>query len=182
MKKLKYLAIFRKTLIKPLYKKGDKSECGNYRDISLVPIGSKVLSHMIFSRQGDAVDKVLREERCGCRKGRGFVNQILNHWLIIEKCRSYQTPLVLSFIDYEQAFDSIDRTALAKVLSLHGIPDKYIKVIGSIFENNVAAVKVGNEVSSWFRIKSGVKQGCVLSPFIWIILMDFVLRSTGKAT
>ena len=48
-------------------------------------------------------------------------------------------------------------------------------------ENNTAAVKVGNEVSSWFYIKSGVKQGCVLSPFIWIILMDFVLRSTGKA-
>ena len=50
-----------------------------------------------------------------------------------------------------------------------------------MYENNTAAVKVGNEVSNWFCIKSGVKQGCVLSPFIWIILMDFVLRSTGKA-
>ena len=43
-------------------------------------------------------------------------------------------------------------------------------------------VMVGNEVSSWFCIKSRVKQGCDLSPFIWIVLMDFVLRSTGKAT
>ena len=50
-----------------------------------------------------------------------------------------------------------------------------------MYENNTAAVKVGNEVSNWFCIKSGVKQGCVLSPFIWIILMDFVLRSTEKA-
>ena len=50
-----------------------------------------------------------------------------------------------------------------------------------MYENNTAPVKVGNEVSSWFRIKSESKQGCVLSPFIWIILMDFVLRSTGKA-
>ena len=48
-------------------------------------------------------------------------------------------------------------------------------------ENDTAVVKVGNEVSRWFCIKSGVKQGCVLSPFIWIIWMDFVLRSTGKA-
>ena len=53
-------------------------------------------------------------------------------------------------------------------------------MISSMYENNTAAVKVGNEVSSWFRIRSGVKQGCVLSPFIWIILMDLVLRSTGK--
>jgi hypothetical protein len=44
--------------------------------------------------------------------------------LIIEKCLSFQTPLVLSFIDYEQAFDYVDRGALVKVLSLYGIPDK----------------------------------------------------------
>ena len=88
--------------------------------------------------------------------------------------------MVLSFIDYEQAFDSVDRTALTKVLSLYGIPEKCIKVICAMYENNTAAVKVGNEVSNWFCIKSGVKQGCVLSSFIWIILMDFVLRSTGK--
>jgi hypothetical protein len=78
-------------------------------------------------------------------------------------------------------FNSVDRKALAKVLSLYGIPDKYIKVISAMSKNNTAAVKVGNEVSSCFFYKSRVKQGCVLSPFIWIILMDFVLRSTGKA-
>ena len=64
---------------------------------------------------------------------------------------------------------------------MYGIPDKYIKVIGAMYENNTATVKVGNEVSICFCIKSGVEQGCVLSPFIWIILMDFDLRSTGKA-
>ena len=50
-----------------------------------------------------------------------------------------------------------------------------------MYENNTAAAQVGDEVSNWFCIKSGVKQGCVLSSFMWIILMDFVLRSTGKA-
>ena len=53
-------------------------------------------------------------------------------------------------------------------------------MISPIYENSTAAFKIGNEVSRWFCIKSGVKQGCVLSPFIWIIWMDFVLRSTGK--
>ena len=73
----------------------------------------------------------------------------------------------------------VNRRVLAKVLSLYGTPEKYIKVI-AMYENNTAVVKVGNEVSNWFCTKSGVKQGCILSPFIWIILMDFVLGSTGK--
>ena len=58
---------FRKTLIKPLYKKGDKSECRNYRGISLVFVGSKLLSNMILVRLRDTVDNVFREEQCGFR-------------------------------------------------------------------------------------------------------------------
>ena len=56
----------------------------------------------------------------------------------------------------EQAFDSVDRRALTKVLSLYGIPETYIKVICAMYENNTAVVKVGNEVSNWFCIKPGV--------------------------
>ena len=117
---------------------------------------------MILFRLRDAVDKLLMEEQCGFRKGRGCVDQVFTLWLIIEKSLRCQTPLVLSFIDYEQAFDSVDRRALAKVLSLYGIPGKYIKVFCAMYENNAAAVKVGNEVSSLFCIESGVKQGYVL--------------------
>ena len=103
---------FRKTLIKPEYKKSDKSECPG---ISLVSVVSKLFTNMILFTVRDAVDKVLREEQCGFRKGRGSVDQISTLRLIIEKCSSRQTSLVLSFIDYEQAFDSVDSRALAKV-------------------------------------------------------------------
>ena len=137
----------RKTLIKTLYKKGDKSECRNYRGISLASVGSKFLSKMILFRLRDAADKVLRIEQCGLRKGRGCVDQVFTLRSLIEKCLSYHAPLVLSFIDYEQVFDSNDRRALAKVLSLYGIPDKYMKVISTMYENNTATVKIGNEVS-----------------------------------
>ena len=79
---------------------------------------------MILFRLRDAVDKVLREEQCGFRKGRGCVDQVFTLRLIIKKSLCCQTPLVLSFIDYEQAFDFVDRRALGKVLILYGIPDK----------------------------------------------------------
>jgi hypothetical protein len=64
------------------------------------------------------------------------------------------------------------------ILSLYGIPDKYIKLISAMCKNNIAAVKVGNEASSWFCIKSGF---CAVSSVIWIILKNFVPKSTAKA-
>jgi len=131
---------------------------------------------MILLRLRNVVDKVLREEPC-FRKGRRCVDQIYALRLIFETCLSCLTLLVLSFIDYEQAFDSVDRRALAKVLSLYGIPDEYIKVISAMYENNAAAVKIGNEVSSWLCLNQELKQGCVLSLFICKFMMKFVLRS-----
>jgi len=128
-------------------------------------VSSKLLSNVILLRLRDAVYKVLREEQCGFRKGKVSFDQIFTLRLIIEVCLSCQTHLVLSFLDYEQAFDSVDRRALAKVLSLYGIPHKHIKVISSMYKNNTAAVKLGNEVSSWFCIKLGVKQGLCSIPF-----------------
>ena len=93
--------------------------------------------------------------------------QIFTFWLINEKCLSYRTPLVLSFIDYEKVADSADRRALAKVISLYDIPDKYIKVLSNIYENDAAAVKLGNEISSGFRMKSGLLSWVVFYPHLY---------------
>ncbi|XP_065568970.1 uncharacterized protein LOC136032625 [Artemia franciscana] len=112
---------------------------------------------MILFRLRDTVDKVRREEQSGFKKGRGCVDQIITLWLIIEKCLSYQTSLVLSLNGNDQVFGSVDRRALANVLSLYDIQDKYIKVISAMYENSTAAFKVGNEASSWLCFKSGVK-------------------------
>ena len=64
---------------------------------------------------------------------------------------------------------------------MYDVQQKHIKVVCAVYKNNAAVIKVENEVSSWFCIKSGVKQGCVLSPSTWIILMDFILKSIGMA-
>ena len=64
---------------------------------------------------------------------------------------------------------------------MYCITDKYIKLVHATYKNNTAAVNVRNEVSSWLCLKSGVKQSCVLSSFTWAFLINFVLRSTGKA-
>ena len=98
-------------LFKPLYMKGDKSEFGNYGGVSVVSVGSKLLSMMILFRLRDPVDGVLRQ--CGFRKGRGCASQIFTLGLIIKKSLSHQIPLVLSFIDYKQVSNSANRRALS---------------------------------------------------------------------
>ena len=129
---------------------------------------------MFFFRLRDAVDKLLREEQGSFRPN--FHSQNNN-----EELPKLSKPFVPPFIDFEQAFGSADRRALAKALSLYGLPDKYIKVNSAMCENNTAVVKVGNVVTSWLHIKLGVKQGSLLSLFIWVILIDFVLRAIAKA-
>ena len=145
---------FRKTLIETPYKNGDKSECSNCRNISLISVVIKFLSMMMLFKLRDTVDEALREEHRSFRKGRGCFDQIFTLRLIIEKCLSHQTPLVLSSIGYENAFDSADRSTIVKILSLYSIIDKYVKGTSAMYENNPAAVKVGIEISSRSHIKS----------------------------
>ena len=87
---------------------------------------------MVLLRLGEAVYESIKEELCSLSQRRGYFGQILSYKLIIEKYLSHQTPFVLSFLDYEQIFDSADKRSLTKVLSLYSISDKYNKVISAI--------------------------------------------------
>ena len=111
----------------------------------MVSVGSKLLSTMTLFRLKDAIDKVLREEQCRRRKCRGCIDQIFTLRLIILEVPELSSTIELSFIDYEHAFDFVDRRALAKVLSLYGIPDKYIKVIKIISQTTLACHNIKKE-------------------------------------
>ena len=109
---------------------------------------------LLFLLDQDSVDEVWKKNIAAL--GWGMFDQIFTLRLIIEKYISEQAPSFLSSIDYEQTFDSAGRRALTRVLSLYGKLDKYIKVISARYRNNTAAAELGNEVSSWFCIESGV--------------------------
>ena len=103
LKKGRYQAILTTLgkLIKPLHKKGDKNERGNYRGISLVSMENELLRIVILFSLKDDVDKVLNEEQCGFMTGSGCLYQIFMFRLIIEKCLSHQMPLVPRLVDHE---------------------------------------------------------------------------------
>ena len=96
--------------------------------------------------------------------------------MLIEKCIVFQLPALAIFVDFKAAFDSIHLPSMWNILSDLGIPDKYIRLIRCIYYNCEAAVLVEGEITDWFRIETGVRQGCGWSPLLFGIMIDFVLR------
>ena len=168
-----------KGIIIKLPKKGDLSVCDNWRGIMLLSIPSKVLCKVLLARVDETIDGKLREEQAGFRKGRGCVDQIFTLRNIIETCSEWNTPLYINFIDFQKAFDSIHRNTLWKILRSYGIPIKLVNIISKFYENFQACVAVDNTTTEYFKIGTGVRQGCILSPLLFLLVIDWVMCNTN---
>jgi len=92
----------------PLPKKGDLKQCANYRTIALVSHASKILLRSILERIRVKTETEIADEQAGFRQGRGTRDQITNLRILMHKAREHQQPLYMCFVDFKQAFDSID--------------------------------------------------------------------------
>ena len=164
-------------VIVPIYKgKGDKRECGNYRGVSLLSVPGKVFGRVIMDRVKEATEYLVSEEQCGFRGGRGCIDQIFSVRQVVEKYLEKDRKLYIAFMDLEKAYDRVDRGALWEVLSAYGVRGKLLQAVKSFYAGSKACVRVGGETSDWFEIEVGVKQGCVMSPWLFNVFMDGVLR------
>ena len=109
-------------LIVKLPKKGDLSECGNWRGITLTSVPRKVFGRVLIDRIGQGVDSKLRDEQAGFRKGRSTVKPIFVLRNVVEQVVEWQSTLYITFVDFEKAFDSVHRESLWKIMTSYGIP------------------------------------------------------------
>ena len=163
-------------LIIKLPKKGNLKECKNSRGITLLSVVGKVLGRIIIERVRNGVDRRLRKEQAGYRKGRGTTDQIFILRNIIEQVSEWQATLYLNFVDFEKAFDSIHRESLWVIMAKYGIPEKIVQMVRVFYDDFKCAVEDQGETCEWFDIKTGVKQGCNMSGFLFLIVMDWVMR------
>ena len=119
---MKVPADWKKGHLVKLPKKGDLGLCKNWRGIMLLSVPSKVLTRIILERLKDAIDEQLRPEQAGFRKDKSCTDQIATLRIIIEQSLEWQSPLYMNFIDFQKAFDSIDRETIWKLLQHYGIP------------------------------------------------------------
>ena len=168
-------------LIVKLPKKGDLSDCNNWRGITLLSVTSKVLSRIIHRRIAEKLDAHLREEQAGFRPGRSCSEHIFTMRQILEQSHEWNSSLYVNFLDFKKAFDSVHRDSLWKILRHYGIPDKLVGIVKMLYHDSSARVLHDGELSETFKVETGVKQGCVLSPFLFSIAVDWIMTNTvGK--
>lgn len=170
--------VWKKGLIVKIFKKGDLRDCNNWRGVTLLPIISKVFCRMMLERIRIGIDKKLRKEQAGFRAKRSTTEQIFILRNILEQANEWRVGLYIHFVDFEKAFDSIHRGSLWNILRSYGIPSKMVRVIAGIYEGFECAVIDGSETSDWFKIESGVKQGCVMSGFLFLLALDWIMKRT----
>lgn len=159
-------------------KKGDLSKCTNYRGITLLSVPGKVFNRVLLNRMKDEVDAQLRDQQAGFRKDRSCVDQIATLRIIVEQSLEWNSPLYINFVDYEKAFDSVDRGTLWMLLRHYGVPAKIVDIIKNSYEGLSCKVIHGGQLTEAFQVITGVRQGCLLSPFLFLLAIDWIMTSS----
>ena len=97
----------------------------------------------------------------------------------MEKAREFQKNIYFCFIDYAKAFDCVDHNKLWKILKETGIPDHLTCLLRNLFAGQEAVVRTGHETTDWLQIGKGVRQGCILSPCLFNLYAEYIMRNAG---
>uniref|UniRef100_A0A4W2FDY4 RNA-directed DNA polymerase n=1 Tax=Bos indicus x Bos taurus TaxID=30522 RepID=A0A4W2FDY4_BOBOX len=162
-----------------VYKKGNAKECSNYCTIALISHASKVMLKILQARLQQYANRELPDVQAGFRKGRGTRDQIANICCIIKKAREFQKNIYFCFIDYAKAFDCVDHNKLWKILKEMGIPDHLTCLLRNLYAGQEATIRTGHGTTDWFQIGKGVCQGCILSPCLFNLYAEYIMRNTG---
>ena len=125
------------------------------------------------------MNRELPDVQAGFRKGRGIRDQIANIHSNIKKAREFQKNIYFCFIDYAKAFDCVDHTKLWEILQEMGIPDHGTCLLRNLYAGQEATVRTGHRTTDWFQIGKGVHQGCILSPCLFHLCVEYIMKNAG---
>ena len=154
-------------------KKGDLSSCSNCRGETLLSILGKVFNRVLLNRMKDAIDPTL-----GFRKDKSCPDQIAMLCIILEKSLEWTSPLLIIFVNNENAFDSVDRQTLWKLPRHCGVPEKITDVIRNSNEEMTSRAVHGRQLTDAFKVRTGVRQGCLLFLFMFLLTIEWVMKTS----
>ena len=141
-------------------------------------VAGEVYNRMLPNRIYDPINHRLRPYQAGFRRGHSCLEQIHILKRVMEAYRQRQLPLIAIFIDFSKAFDSVDREMMWKILRHYGVPEKMVQAISTIYRSCLNRVRVNGQLSDPFTVSTGVLQGDTLAPFLFVIVLDYVLQQT----
>ena len=167
-----------KGCILPFPKKGDLGLAKNYRGITLTSIAAKIYNAVLRNRIEPKIDNILRKTPNGFRRNRSTTSQILTISRILEGVRAKNLQATLIFVDFTKAFDSIHRGKMEQILLAYGIPKETVAAITILYRNTKVKVRSPDGDTEYFDIVAGVLQGDTLAPYLFIICLDYVRRTS----
>ena len=167
---------WKESIIVPIFKKGDKTNCSNFRGISLLLTSYKILSNILLRRLTPYVDEIIGDHQCGFRRNRSTIDQIFCIRQIMEKKWEYKGTVHQLFIDFKKAYDSVKREVLYDILIEFGIPKKLVRLIKMCLSETYSRVRIGQFLSDAFPIHCGLKQGDALSPLLFNFALEYAIR------
>ncbi|GFO35998.1 endonuclease-reverse transcriptase [Plakobranchus ocellatus] len=173
---------FRDAVIITIFKnKGEKSDCSNYRGITLLSIAGKVFARVLLNRLIPTIaEENLPESQCGFRSNRGTTDMVFVLRQLQEKCREQNKGLYATFVDLTKAIDTVSRTGLWLILERLGCPPKFLQMVIQLHENQCGQVRINGDLSEPFSISNGVKQGCVLASTLFSIFFSMMLKQANE--
>ena len=159
-------------------KKGDLGLAKNYQGITLISIAAKIYNALLRNCIEPKIDNILRKNQNGFWRNRSMTSQILTIRRILEDVQAKNLQATILFVDFTKAFDSILRGKMEQILLTYGLPKETVTAIMILYRNTKVKVRSPDGDTDYFDIVAGVLQGDTLAPYLFIICLDYVLRTS----
>ena len=166
-----------KGCILPFPKKGDLGSAKNYWIIILISIAAKIYNPVLHNHIEPKIDNILRKNQNGFQRNRSTTSQILTICRILG-VRAKNLQATILFVDFTKSFDSIHRGKMEQILLAYGLPKETVAAIMILYRNTKVKVRSPDGDTDYFDIVAGVLQGDTLAPYLFIICLDYVLRTS----
>ena len=166
-----------KGCILPFPKKLDLGLAKNYRGITLTSIAAKIYNALLWNCIEPSID-ILRKNQNGFQRNRSTTSQILTIRRILEGVLAKNLQATLLFVDFTKAFGSIHRGKMEQILLAYGLPKETVATITILYRNTRVKVCSLDGDTEYFDIVAGVLKGNTLAPYLFIICLDYVLRTS----
>lgn len=172
------------SLIILIHKKGEHTDLANYRPICLLNTNYKILASMLASRLKTYLPKIINPEQFGFVPGRQMEDPIRTTQMLVNLLNDTEPDKLFGifFLDQLKAFDRVDRAYLIFCLRRFGVPEYIIKWATIIYSSNPTQISINGHTSATIDLKSGVRQGCPLSPLLYLIAIEPLARQFKKST